>query len=140
MVPQQLAVASLALASVFPADAGLAGNAGGAGPLVLPVATSPTADDDTLRWVPVDPRLQGSIASPTLAAGIARSVGGVDAAAVGTFTEGIEPGSSLLVRLTETSTVGRTLNLEASLSQIPGPGAIGALVVAGVLGSRRRRP
>lgn len=70
---------------------------------------------------------------------LATSVGGIDVAARERFTAAIDPGSSLLVRLADTSAAGKRLNLEQSLSQIPGPGGVAVIVAAGAIRSRRRR-
>ena len=137
------AVAMLAFAA--PAAAGIEPPAD---PRILSVALDAAGLPGEVRWAASMPEaasrgagLAGaqSFAVPGGADAFATSVGGVDVAAREHFMHAIDPGSSLLVRLADTSAAGKRLNLERSLSQVPGPGGPVVVLAAGAARRWRRR-
>jgi hypothetical protein len=98
------------------------------------------AEGNVIGWGLVD--LAGA-GDPTLGVqfvGIeSTAFGGVAATASGSFTGTVAAGTYLLVMAAENAAAGGAFSYSATFSQVPAPGALVTLLVAGVVATARRR-
>jgi hypothetical protein len=98
------------------------------------------AEGNVIGWGLVD--LAGS-GDPTLGVQFvgteATAFGGVAATASGSFTGTVAAGTYLLVMAAENAAAGGAFSYSATFSQVPAPGALVTLLVAGVVATARRR-
>lgn len=97
------------------------------------------AASNQVGWALVDLSSGDTVAALSYDGTDGTSTGGVAVATAGDFSMSVAAGSYLLAVLAECGGSGGSFSMNATFAAVPGPGAVTALAIVGVLGRGRRR-